>query len=152
MSAVSGENRWGALSVVWTACTASHAPRSASLAKPVPLVYSAEVKFFRGALRNFSLGLLTRRALRALDRVESRLTEQNTYLKRLADHFAPVYDSDGEVPERSVDFLNGTEAGLVLDYVEKTQREMGRPPTDEEILRYLADEATIDLTERMEGR
>jgi hypothetical protein len=103
-------------------------------------------------MRNFSLGLLTRRAIRALDRVEMRLIEQNTYLKRLADHFAPQFDANEPAPERSVDFLNNTEAGLVLDYVERTQRETGRAPSDEEILRYLADEATIDLTERMEGR
>jgi len=110
------------------------------------------VKFFRSALRSFSLGLLTRRTLRTLDRLEARLTEQNTYLKRLADHFAPTVDPNQPAPEQSVDFLNGTEAGLVLDYIERTHRDTGRPPTDEEILRYLADEATIDLTSRMEER
>lgn len=150
--AVLAASRRASLSLVRRPCTANHAGAHPPLASSRTVGYPAAVRFFRGALRNFSLGLLTRRMIRTLDRVEARMAEQNTYLQRLADHFAPQFDTSGPPPERSVDFLNNTEAGLVLDYIERTQRETGRGPTDEEILRYLADEATIDLATRMETK
>lgn len=84
--------------------------------------------------------------------IDGRLAEQNLYLKRLADHFAPVFQTDPvSSAEASVDFLNTVEASLVMDYVERTQQDTGRPPTDEEILRYLADEATQSLAERLDA-
>lgn len=113
------------------------------LANPARVVYSATVKFLRGTLRNFSLGLAFRRMLKSLDKVETRLAEQNAYLKRLADHFAPEFDTTQAPTINGVDFLNTQEAGLVLDYIDKTQRDTGKPPSDEEILRYLHDEASV---------
>lgn len=95
-------------------------------------------------LRSLATGLLHRRTLRALERIETHLATQNTLLTRIADHFAPVYDVS-EAPRHSVDHLNPREAVQVLDFVARTERDTGRTPSDEEILQYLADHATAEL-------
>lgn len=82
-----------------------------------------------------------RRALRALEGIEVRLAEQNSLLRRLADHIAP------EIPQtepelHGIDYLNDREMGQVIAYTEKTRQDLGRDPTEDEILQYLADEAT----------
>lgn len=102
-------------------------------------------------LRQLGAGLLARRTLKALERIESHLAQQNRLLIRLADHFAPAFEDQPEPAGVGVDYLNPQEAGVVLDYIDRTTRDTGRSPTEEEILRYLADEATVDLQARMEA-
>lgn len=102
-------------------------------------------------LRSLQLGLLHRRTLKALSAIDGRLAEQNGYLRRLADHFAPELPAEGVEPSFSVDHLNAAEAGIVLDYVERTRGDLGREPTEDEIMRYLADEKPIDLQQRLES-
>ena len=82
--------------------------------------------------------------------IDARLAEQNSYLKRLADHFAPVPPEATEPLRFSIDFVSPAELAQVEHYAEQVMHDQGRPPTDEEILRYLNDEATIDLRARME--
>jgi hypothetical protein len=85
-----------------------------------------------------------------LGSVDDRLAEQNSYLKRLADHFAPEPDpAPVNSREQGVDFLNPVEAAVVQDYVAKTMTDTGREPSEDEILRYLADEKTVDLQSRL---
>lgn len=93
---------------------------------------------------------LARRTLKSLCAIEAHLAEQNGYLRRLADHIAPDHTATPAPTGASVDYLNPHEAIAVQAYIEKTARDTGRVPTEEEILRYLADEATIDLQARME--
>lgn len=98
---------------------------------------------FPRVLRRF--GLL-RRTLKVLDRIDARLAEQNRYLCRLADHFAPVPPEAGDVvTHSSISFLNQNEAGRVQDYIDRVQSDQGRAPTEEEILAHLAAEETTAL-------
>jgi hypothetical protein len=74
----------------------------------------------------------------ALRRLNRHLAEQNRYLKRLADHWAPETDRVPVDPRtRSVDFSEDRQQALILEYVAKTSADVGRDPTDEEILAML---------------
>lgn len=102
--------------------------------------------------RLLATGFLVRRLAKTLDRIDQHLVEQNTLLLRLANQFAPQPPAAEDLSaQSSVDFLNSHEAGVVLSYIERTIREVGRQPTEEEILTYLADEATTDLVARLAG-
>ena len=103
--------------------------------------------------RTIQLGLLQRRLLRTLGAIEEQLTLQNKLLTRLADHFVPVAPPVAEdlLKQNSVTFLDHTEAGRVLDYIEKTLNDTGRSPTEDEIIQYLADEATEALINDQKG-
>lgn len=102
--------------------------------------------------RLLAAGFLFRRLARTLDRLDQHLIEQNALLARLVDHLAPVPPLAEDVrTTTAIDFLNETEAGLVLTYIERTIHEVGRQPTEDEILAYLADEATTDLHARLAG-
>lgn len=100
-------------------------------------------------LRSLSAAFAYRRLLRSIASIDQRLAEQNRYLARLADHFAPQIPQEDAPASAAVDYLNPFEAAVVDDYVRRTQQDTGRPPTDEEVLRYLADEKTIDLQSRL---
>jgi len=100
-------------------------------------------------LRGLTLSRLYRRTLRTLERIDLHLAEQNRILARIANHFAPELSADAPAGA-AVDYLNPQEAFVVLDYTERVQREQGRLPTEDEVLRYLADQATVDLQARME--
>jgi len=102
-------------------------------------------------LRTLRTAFAYRRALRTLGSIDARLAEQNTYLRRLADHFAPAPPENQPEPTFSVDFISPAELALVERFSEQVLHDQGRPPTDEEIVRYLADEATVDLRARMES-
>lgn len=107
---------------------------------PHSSVGSVTVKF----LRTLQFGLLARRTLATLSSLDGRLAEQNLYLRRLADHFAPQIP-DGEAPATAgIDFLNPQEAGIVLDYIDRTKNDTGKVPTEDEILRYLADQPQLE--------
>ena len=100
-------------------------------------------------LRGFRSALLLRRVLRHAAGIELQLKEQNGYLKRLADHFAPAFVEQPEA-RASVDFVRPVEVALTEAFVERTFHEQGRPPTDDEIERFLADETTLDARTRLE--
>jgi len=103
--------------------------------------------------RTLQLGLLFRRVSRQLDRIGEALTAQNVLLARLADHFAPIPPPTEDLQHHtSIDFLNQVEAAQVLDYIGRYTEEQGIAPTEDEVLRYLADEATTDLHERMKEK
>jgi hypothetical protein len=100
--------------------------------------------------RLLAAGFMLRRLAKTLDRIDQHLREQNTLLTRLADQLAPLPPTAEDLStQTSIDFLNAHEAGLVLGYMERTLRDVGRQPTEGEILSYLADEATIDLQARL---
>lgn len=102
-----------------------------------------------------ALGLLGRRALSELTGIREQLAQQNALLARLANHFAPIAprtDQADVLATTGVDHLDPIEAGIVLDYVERTRHDTGHEPNGDEILTYLADERTTDLHARMIAR
>lgn len=105
-------------------------------------------------LRQFRLGILGRRLAKTLDAIEGQMRLQNELLLRLANHFAPEIPAPPEdlARQTSVDFLNEAEAGRVVDYIDKTMRDTGRAPTEDEIIQYLADEATQSLIDHQKGQ
>lgn len=101
-------------------------------------------------------GVLLRRLLRELQGLNRAQAQQTQLLARLVEVFAPRPPADladRELAARTgVDHLDSVEASVALDYVARTHRDTGRTPTDEEILEFLADEATLDLQERLQQR
>ena len=92
--------------------------------------------------RALSLGLIARRLLRALDRQTAAIEIQNQLLARLVDRFAP------EVPAASAEDLRATgvsytrdrEQARILEFIGRMQQDVGREPTDEELLTYLDEQ------------
>ena len=83
------------------------------------------------------------------------LVEQNDLLHRLADHFAPVaavVDRDSIRQDTGLSFLDPLDAALAQDYIDRTTRDTGHVPDEDEILIYLADEKTTDLHKRLTER
>lgn len=96
-----------------------------------------------------------RATVRALTGIEQRLAEQNQLLTRLADHWAPKAPTEtAEEPAvaTGVSFLDPDEQARALAYRDRLTHETGRPPTDEEILTFLADGETQDLAARLDAR
>jgi hypothetical protein len=54
--------------------------------------------------------------------------------------------------ETGVSYVDAADQALAQEYSLRTERDTGRPPTDDEILSYLADEKTVDLHERLLAR
>jgi hypothetical protein len=102
--------------------------------------------------------LLLRRAVRELQGIREQMTRQGDLLERMCMHYglgAPaVTPSEQAAVQRDtgIDFLDAIEAGIVEDYMDRTERDTGRKPTDDEILAYLADEKTHDLAIRLKER
>jgi hypothetical protein len=90
-----------------------------------------------------------RRSLQLLASLDQRLAEQNTYLARLADEFAPALPAadpaaqSGSSPlaPAEVTFLDESEAADVESYTARFSTQHGRPPTDDEALEFLAERA-----------
>ena len=98
--------------------------------------------------RGIQLGLLGRRISRTLDAIESQLREQNALLRRLADHLAPLAPDVNEADlksTREISFLSPTELIKAQDYIDRTERDIGRSPNTDEIVDYLEQEATEAL-------
>jgi len=102
-------------------------------------------------LTRLASGLLLRRLVRELHAIGDALDAQNVLLTRVADHFAPITREDRDAVKRDtgVSHLDPIDAGLALDFVERTRRDTGHVPDEEEILIYLADEKTTDLHKRL---
>jgi hypothetical protein len=99
--------------------------------------------------------LLFRRLARDLADIAAALGRQTALLERLADRYAPK-DPPTERREvredTGISHLDPTDAELALAYIERTQRDTGHLPDDEEVLIYLADEKTQDLHQRLVAR
>lgn len=103
-------------------------------------------------LRRLAAGLLLRRFSRDLSRLAAAAEAQNILLARLADRLAPLDPPTDRAEVRTdtgVSAFNADEAALAQEYVERTYRDTGHVPDDEEILIYLADEKTTDLHRRL---
>lgn len=82
--------------------------------------------------------LLLRRFIRIAGSIDERLAEQNLYLKRLADKFAPdVEVVPVEAKVSSVDFSEQEFQARVQEFSEKIQQDLHREPTEEEIADFL---------------
>lgn len=106
-------------------------------------------------LPRFGSWLLLRRLVRALDGIERALTAQTVLLARIADAIAPVdpqTDPDQVATQTGVDYLDPLDRALADGYIDRMRAEIGRPPTDDEILSFLADEQTLDLHARLLAR
>lgn len=116
---------------------------SSTLVEDAPTRYHTEQMKI---LPRLALGVLTRRLVKIFTSIDQRLAEQNTYLRRLADHYAPqIAEKEPQAAEAGVDFLNPVEAAVAQRYIDKTYTATGRYPTDDEIARYLDDESTLEL-------
>jgi hypothetical protein len=93
--------------------------------------------------------------LRDLRGIRAALDQQNLLLARLADKFAPALPQTDRATveaETGVDYVDAADQAIIQDYVNRTARDTGRPPNDDEILIYLADEKTRDLHTRLLAR
>jgi hypothetical protein len=89
-------------------------------------------------LDRFSFVLLLRSLTRIGRQIDARLATQNQYLKQLADKFAPDLSSEPVGPQiRSVDYSEDREQRRILDYIERTVKDIGREPTEEELITHL---------------
>jgi len=106
---------------------------------------------FRSLLRG---GLLLRTIAKELGGIRLQLTRQTDLLERLATLYIPPQAETTAATSREtgVSYLDPVEAGLVMDYVERTTQDTGRAPSEDEILTFLADEKTVDLQTRIHDR
>lgn len=105
--------------------------------------------------RTLGVGFLVRGLIKELRRIGDGLEAQNRLLARLADEFAPeTPKADLAVTSRDsgIDYLDPVEAALVTEYVDRCTAELGHVPTEEQILRYLADQKTTSLQARLSLR
>ena len=99
--------------------------------------------------------LVFRRLGADLARVATALEAQTALLARLTDRLAPVdpHTSRSDVREDTgVSHVDPTEVLLAEEYSQRTYRDTGHIPDDEELAIYLADEHTVDLRERLVAR
>jgi hypothetical protein len=105
-------------------------------------------------LTRLASGLLLRRLTTELHAISDALDRQNALLARIADRVAPLLPEDPDLREvvradTGVTHLDVVDAQLAIDYIDRTKRDTGHTPDDEEILIYLADEKTTDLHKRL---
>lgn len=93
----------------------------------------------RSTLRLFTT---TRRFLRALDRIATTQEQQTALLQRLADRLAPLplEFHPEDLKQTGSSFVKDEEQVRIQDYVERCIKDVGRLPTDDEIVRYLDGE------------
>jgi hypothetical protein len=105
--------------------------------------------------RRLAAALLFRRLARDLGAIAAALQDQNRLLTRLADRLAPADPPTERVEVRAetgVSHLDVNDAYLAQRFIERTQRDTGHIPDDDEVLIYLADEKTHDLHQRLAAR
>jgi len=105
-------------------------------------------------MRIFSGRWMYRRVVRELAGIRAGIEAQNRLLARIAAILAPEVPvaSPTDLADTGVGWVDPAEQALVDAYRERTRRDTGREPTDDEILIYLADERTIDLHQRLLAR
>lgn len=95
---------------------------------------------------------LLRSLVRELAGIRAQLARQSDLLERLATRIAPQPPTAARetvAAETGLSHVDLGEQAIVLAYIERTERETGHTPTDDEVLEYLADEKTIDLHRRL---
>jgi hypothetical protein len=108
--------------------------------------------------KKLATALLLRRVVQVLTRLADALDTQTQLLVRMVDRIAPALPEDHPADrakvraDTGVSFLDAADAGLALDFIERTAAATGHTPDDEEILIYLADEKTHDLASRLAAR
>lgn len=101
--------------------------------------------------RSIVTGLLLRRALKELGGIREQLEQHNRLLSRLATRFAaepPAANAEDIRTLTGIDHVDESELAVIDSYIERTRRQTGREPSEEEIFRYLVDEQTTSLEER----
>lgn len=83
----------------------------------------------------------SRRALTDLHTLAEAQVSLAASLKRIADHLCgpnlPEPDPQILRADTGVSYSRDEEQTKILDYVERTTKDTGRPPTDDEIVRFL---------------
>ena len=105
--------------------------------------------------RRLAAGLLLRGVARDLHDIAVGLRTHNALLERLADRLAPIdpHTTRAEVSaDTGVDHVSADDVVLADDYRERTYRDTGHVPDDEEVLIHLGDERTADLGGRLAAR
>jgi hypothetical protein len=106
-------------------------------------------------LRRLASAFLLRRLSRDLGDIAASLRLQTALLTRLTDRIAPLDPPTARRDVREdtgVSTFDPIEAALAQDYIDRTYRDTGHVPDDEEVLIYLADEKTADLHQRLVAR
>ena len=105
--------------------------------------------------QRLAVAFLLRRVVRDLHQIADTLDRQTAILARLAARYAPI-DPPTERAEVRLDtgvsHLDLDDAARAQAFVERTVRDTGHVPDDDEILTYLADEKTTDLHTRLIAR
>lgn len=99
--------------------------------------------------------LLLRQGVRTLETIATQMRRQTALLETIAAHLLPATPSPTvarDLVDTGVSYHDPLEAALIEAYSEKVSREMGRAPSEEEILSYLADEKTLSLHARLKER
>jgi hypothetical protein len=95
---------------------------------------------------------LLRSLITELRGIRLQLTRQTDLLARLASQLAPeppVVDRAEVARETGLDYVDPIDQAIIQQYVARTEADTGHSPTDDEILRYLSDEKTLDLHARL---
>lgn len=98
--------------------------------------------FGRGVLDRIAGGLVLRRLLGEVTRLREGIDQQNAFLARLADKFAPAAPvvQAQELADTGLSYVSGAEQARV-DHLRDVARHAGRPdPSDEEIDALLREE------------
>jgi hypothetical protein len=93
-----------------------------------------------------------RRLVHELQGIREQITKQTDILTRLAAQVAPQLppvDRAEVAAETGVSYVDTADQAIAQEYILRTERDTGRPPTDDEVMSYLADEKTVDLHERL---
>lgn len=98
----------------------------------------------RRTLKSMTAGLLLRNSYRELKALRAAVEAQNVLLTRVCNHLLPVpaAPDSSDADSGAVDHLDPFELGLALEYEAKMRQSVGRDPTDEEIIAFLAEEKT----------
>lgn len=109
--------------------------------------------------RLLGTGFLMRALVRELAGIHQQLRRQGDLIERwmaAAGVVAPDAVKASARPEDLADtgisFLDPIEQGIVQDYITRTTKDTGQPPSEDQILSYLADEKTISLQGRLRER
>jgi hypothetical protein len=105
--------------------------------------------------KRLGAALLLRTIARELRGIREQLTRQGDLLERWALQAGLQPSQTSAAPpeaDTGISFLDPIEQGIVQDYIEKTERDTGHVPTDDQILSYLADERTVSLHSRLRER
>ena len=92
----------------------------------------------RDVLRN---GLVLRKLLKESERQSLALERIAHTLERLANFVTPQIPapSTADLKETGISYSRDAEQVAIQGFVEKTEKVLGRPPTDEEIMEFLVE-------------